>query len=656
MAGKESRIDLRKKLKSDSKFNPFNDKFDPVHILQCIDNSPADFDRLDLSTVICSFHFNAYYQEFYAYFKEAIHTFGLGVSKLNEFLFATANRDYYLVKRKFLEKQERNKVRATSDLFIESQIKEFGRLDLVAALEGSVDFLNTAINFTRYFTNLPIDQPNLSGTEVVDIVRRIYAASNVFDIIKKSYDSAIWEDGYITASQEGKVLFIKYKNEQYPIILRVGSDRLDSNSQHFYLSSRRRFMSSDASFKSTIDKYLREYNANRYIKSVCLDQGFIKFNLKAGKDNESILRHMSLESRIAAYYLFVEDNPLPYLGNLSLQQLLALYVELQQLLDKVAQIEVPNDEILDPEDFQKFIYRIKVEDLKSYLKLKTVFSESHIDVFLQLLEYAGGRYDLWSKPLVRQDDYYRFLFLPIIDVNILYLVDFWLEQGGYSLDDRGLLFENHVKKTLHFELKRRGITFIIPQSDNFVNKNGNSEQIDLIINLKHTLLIAEVKCIRFPMESRHLHNALKRLEEGSNQVNRKTEFIYRNRECFRDQIGDIEGKDILKVVITNFPIFTGLKIENVPIVDFLLLESYVNTGEISDEQIIFQDGVEQERKKTNVIKFYNDEDEFSKNLRACIECPPVVEKFSHHFTLMNQRMTFEGVEPIIYAQVAESQE
>ncbi|MFH1213084.1 MAG: hypothetical protein V1681_03285 [Candidatus Neomarinimicrobiota bacterium] len=652
----ESKIDIRKKLKNCTKFNPFHDEYDFNYISHLLKKHITDTDMLEFCTAISSFYFNIYYKEYYNIFREVIYSSNLDISKLNELLFALENRDYCIVQREFNKQNENNKININSQLYIDSPFKELGRIDLIGALEGSVDFLNIAVNFTRYFQNISINkQQNLDNSAIVNTVRKIYGISNLFNLIKESYDSAIWENGYIISSHNGGELYLKYYNEQYPIILGVGIHRLECNCIPLPLQSRTYLMRNDPSFKIIVN-YLRMCNKKFFIQSVYFENGFIKYCLSEGEDKESIMRHINIESSLSVFYSFIENCPLPHLENISVNQLIALFVELQQLLYEVAQIEIPDNQINTLQDIEKFTYRLKIDDLINYLTLKTVFSVPQINVFLHLLEYTNGRYDLWSKPLIRKDDYYQFLLLPIINTNMLYLVDFWFEQGGYSLDDRGLLFEKYIKQILHEELQKKGFTFNIPRTSKFVNKEGNSEQIDLIINLMHTLIIAEIKCIKFPMESRHRHNALKRLEAGAEQINRKAEFIYNNRDHFQNEIGNIEGKDILKIVITNFPIFTGLKINTVPIIDFLLLDSYVNSGRIWEEKIIYKDGIELNKEEINVINFYNNEDEFSKNIRECIECPPVIKKYSQHFKLVDQRITLDGATPVIFTQIAEWQE
>lgn len=76
--------------------------------------------------------------------------------------------------------------------------------------------------------------------------------------------------------------------------------------------------------------------------------------------------------------------------------------------------------------------------------------------------------------------------------------------------------------------------------------------------MKSICVIAEVKCIKYTLTPRDEYNALNRLREGAIQANRKADFIKNNAKMFFNEIGDISNKPIIKMVITNFPSFSGL--------------------------------------------------------------------------------------------------
>ncbi len=272
---------------------------------------------------------------------------------------------------------------------------------------------------------------------------------------------------------------------------------------------------------------------------------------------------------------------------------------------------------------------------------KTTFSKNQIKQFINLLTYSGGRYDLWKTPFIKTDDYYIISLLNIVDANILYLVDVWLNLGGYSLEDRGVLFENYIKQDLSSELRTKKFQYKIPKTNKFKNSKKQTEEIDIIINTKHTVIFGEIKCITYPLEPRDYSNALKRIQRGVKQIIRKTNFVLDNEEDFKSIIGEYRGKEIVKLVITNYPFFTSIMFDNVVIVDYYLLKAYVKAGQLVKMKIDFRDDTikTSEFKKTEV--FYTNEDQFSKNIRKYMENPPAVKELIDMLTIKPTKISMK---------------
>ncbi len=652
---------LIRKLKRDPRFNPFNDKFDfqIVHkeISEALEN-PNNTETLDLITALSTNIFNSYYLDYYDCAKNIIHSLGVSLEELRQYFISIVNYDYYSVtqniKCKILSQEV---VDFSNYLKLKVQSKIFEPTDAIAVLETSVDLLNVILNYINYFEDILIDSSKgKEEKEITKNILKIWSLSNLYCLIKESYDSAIWEDGYISIDKYNQSVFIKYKNEEYPIITKIGAFRLQQNSSLFALSAKN-IAERDKRFQDLLLKSFREFRNPKRIKSVELENGIIRYKLAKKDDKNSFIKELILYSTITAYYPFLGDVNLPNLTELSLNKLLVLFSELQGLVGKALETKIDNDNVNIISDLKKFSYGLKINELRSYLASKTKFSNKQINEFIKLLEYSNGRYDFWKKPFIKQQNCYFFPLITICSPNILYLIDEWIEEGGFSLDDRGRLFEGYIKNTLNEELNKKKFSFGISQRKKFSDRNGNEEEIDLILITKKSVLIAEVKCIKYPINSRSRHDAINRLHQGAQQVNRKTNYILANQKVFEEDIGDIKNKEIVKAVITNYPILSGLKLDGVPIIDFFILEAYINTGKLvlgakvssdSDKFSLSKDG--------KIIKFYTNEDEFSANLRHYLENPPAVRTLFPLFEIKDYKVSLENATFQIYTQIADTVE
>lgn len=226
------------------------------------------------------------------------------------------------------------------------------------------------------------------------------------------------------------------------------------------------------------------------------------------------------------------------------------------------------------------------------------------------------------------------------------MTDFWLESGGYDIDKRGEAFEEHIKFTLTNELSRKGY-YSNAIDDNVIrNKSGQFEEIDLILELDKITIIAEVKCIKFPFDPRDYHNTFKRLSEGASQVKRKVNFIKNNikdlskYECLK--------KEIVSVVITNYPLFSGFIIDEIPITDFSLLENYFINGALSKGRMINNRGkLEIDENNADRIQYYKNEKELSENFKSFVENPvPVSEKLKE-VSIKETQISLDAADPKI---------
>lgn len=618
-----SKNELLKKLKSDSRFIPFNQNYDFENLKKYISENEENTNYDSKIKALSSIFFNQYYIKLTEYFKHVVDISGLTKVKFLETIIALGNRDLYLMHLRSHQSIDGNK-EFRYDKFMnssfQSRIPEFGLVNVQAGLEAGHDGLNYLLNLTRKSEVVWKDKK--SNFEALDNCSKLLGFSNLFIVIKSSYDIAIWEDYKISYNNETNELKVKCKHTQEQILNRIGEYRLERNifsSKSIVISG---YLEKN-DFYQVISQEANKKRKAKRLKSVSISSGNLKYKLADGKEIESILNELLEFSVLTTYYAFIKNEELPNFDNLNLYDLLLIYSELQNLFRKAFEIEKFESD--NPEDMGNFHIQISLTELIEYVYLKTKYSKSQIKQALSLFINSDSYYDIWERPLIKINNHIIPVLLPLLSGNLLRIVDYWLEQGGFDLDSRGKKFEEFIKQKLKYSIARNGFKIEIVEKNIFTNAEGNFEEIDLIIELKNVILIAEVKCIKYPFDTRDYHNMHKRLKDGAEQINRKIEFLKNNINDFPNT--DILSKKIIKAVITNYPIFSGYIIQDVPIVDFSLLENYFIHGSLNKGKMtIGKTPIEFE--DVNIIRYYNNEDEMCENLQDFFLKPiPVIDKF-----------------------------
>lgn len=621
-----SETKLQKKLKRDPRFIPYNEKYDFDYVLNYLKKTvKSKTDSYVEHNALNSSFFNPYFTEYKEYFKEITKGNDLALKDFLELIITFANRDLYLVTACL---RESNNDRTEIDYdgmmnsTIQSNIPELGQINAQAGLEASHDGLNMVLNMT--LKNYDDDGSSNYELKHLDNCAKLLVFSNIYIVIKSGYDIAIWEDYAIRYSKKSDELKIKIIHKENQYLNRIGEYRLKRNifsSKMVVLSA---FQEQNA-FYQHISKEANKKRKAKRLKRTTLDENEIKYKLADGIEKETVFKELQSFASLTTYYAFIRDETLPNINNVNLYDVLVLFTEVQHLFGEAFEIKKV-ETATDVENFNLFKLKIKKHELIEYLQRKTKYSRNQVKQTLELFIHKEGFYNIWERPLIEIENYLFPVILPLISPNTLRMLDYWLEKGGFDLDSRGLLFEKHIKNVLSFEFKRKGYKFNIPIENIFRNNNDEFEEIDLIVELKKITLIAEVKCIKYPFDPRDYYNMHSRLIEGAEQINRKTKFLIDNRDYFKNN--GFLSKPIVKLVITNYPIFSGYEIDGVPITDFSLLENYFINGRFGKGRMVgTKKGVEIDDTFHSEIKYYQNEDELSDNLERFFKNPiPITEK------------------------------
>ncbi len=647
---------LRKKIIYDSKLNPFNDDFNLDYLKSYLSKLEDNEESYKLFTFfLLAYNFNAFYKSTFANIKEMFHESNLNYNELLEFLITSSNRHYLLLhKTPDSTKKEFN----FQDFFkktIESVDETIGKIDARAALETEIDSLNTLINYLKYFEEeLNTSNKIENDTSRVDSIIKLTLATNYFNVIRFTHEDSLFNNGYIEYDSDSNTIHYKYENVNELFLGKIGYYRLNRNvTSHFLILNE--YLDNYKDVRMLISKTYEGKNQVKRIKKTKINQGLVEFELASGLDTNEFYNFLFLDVQLRTYYDFIYNVVMPNAEGLTLKDCLILFSMIQSIFKNVANYnKVEDDSVMRIKEFGKFPSKIKSNHLKLYLKSKTRYSTKQINYFINLLvNKKDQRLNFWYYPFLEKNEYYYVPLLSFLDPLIFVLSDKWLEDSGFDLEDRGFYFEKNIKENFTEALTNKKYNFIIPSISKYTLSNGKFEEIDLIMNLKNVVVIAEVKCIKYSLTPRDEFNALKRLREGAKQINRKAEFIANNSEKFKNEIGDITGKKIIKIVLTNFPSYSGYIMEDVPIVDYYLIESYIKSGRISSYRYTTENGKITENKLRAEEIFYNNEDEFCNKFESFVLKPDYIEKCRDYFEFKVNKLSVENDTYNIYSDSVE---
>lgn len=634
-------------MRKDPTFNPFNDKFDPDQMFKTASDlaKKGQLTFRQLETLKNLPFFNSIYVKAYKKMNELITAAARTFPQNVESLIAIANRDYLMGFQHAMSKFDESI--SVEQRLVKQNIPLPGQpdasIDANTLLDLTIDVANTGINYFRYFKQ--ITPGRLSNDSDITFVTSLYRLSNFLYTSKHVYEDAVWQNGYIEFISDNHKLITRYNEPAVIIANRVGFIRLQRNDIFAHA-----VLMHGIGTTPKLQEFLLQSRRPVKLQKTWISQGYIEYELSADLDLSLSLHATSFYSSIATNYPFITDTRLAKLNGMHVMDLFALFSEVQSLVEKVStHVSNVDKAIISAQDQVDFTFKIRFASLVAYLEAKTNFHRSNITSFLSVLIYDlnndNTRLNLWVTPLLRDADD---LILPIglvANANPYALIDNWYEAGGLSLIERGNHLEVYIRQELQRLLKQHDYGYHLPKRKKFIGTDGKYEEVDLVLNLKTVLLIAEIKCIKYPFDPRDFYNSEKILRNGATQLNRKVSFLLENETLFQQDIGEYSPKEVVRAVITNFPFFSGLIFDDVPVVDIFLLESYFGGG------IVGKSSISMEKIEESIQhKYYSNEDEFSANLNAFLRNPKPIENLHKMFARRDEHIFGEFPDTQLYVE------
>lgn len=647
---------IRKLLFNEKSFNPFSDEYSLEQIqlllneyLEAIKEDTTHIkDKHDdihaMNIAVKTPVFNYYFRELYEYMKGILNESEINVISIVKCLVAIVNHD-----TKIIEMSVNKMIQSTNELKLEEIAahnlnEENSTKNAVNSFELQTDLLNLLLNYLRYFYKEGSRHNNEEPETIREITGKIYRASNLLYVMKDAFDRMVWEKGTITEI-DGE-LYLRYIEPETQILLQLGMFRVQRNALAFAVTFYRHLNDDPI-----LLHFLSTTRKGKRVSEVRINaRGYVRYALQK-EEPKHFLESELIQGLafITSFYPHFTRKPLENIENLSVDDLMVLHSELVNLTEKVKDsLPAINDKI----NLKDYLVRIKKNDLINYFKDTTTYTITQINSYIDLIQsevIQKERINLWKRPLIRDQDVF-FLSIPsILSPNYLQLIDEWLEGAGFSLNERGYALEDFIKNDLASKLVSKG-NFTIPKLSKFQVSKRAFEEIDLIISFDDFIFIAEIKNVKYPMEPRDVHNAIKRLSDGATQLKRKISFVQKHHDYFSDLLNGINGKPIYSAVICNYSHFTGMILNDIPVIDFMALTSYFSHGSITD---LRSDSINAESTVVREIKLWNNRKEFAENFPDYLIKPIIVENLKNIFEVNYHKITIDTANPQIYLQVAE---
>jgi hypothetical protein len=511
--------------------------------------------------------------------------------------------------------------------------------NFTAFSEALIEFGNL---FFRYMAKAKEDVTKNQSLEEADVFKFLadmIHTTNKFYGIKSHYDSCLFRGGEIKLVNQNEIIFDSGKNDLI-LIEKIAQTTIENQKMNSVNGAAAYFKNSN-----TIPKMSTNLS-NRMIDTVIISKGFATYSLKQ-RQQQDYLNGLSDEIVLENYYSFYCREPLKKLNNITISKLLSLDSETSLFIYMLYKKEFPNPNTEKMDSFVKnFVPKIKKNVLKGYLKNVSTCSDSEIEQYLKMTtaELTSSKLNLYATQLLSHEDYYYFPYFSATHRNTFFLVDYWLEIADEDMKVRGKALEKHLHWKLETTIRKKYNDFRVIKKSTFQVDKNNKEEIDLLIETKNTLIVGEIKCVKYPMYERDyskIFNSV--ITDAVEQANRKAEFIIKHQDSFNEY--SLVGKKIIKIVLLNYPVYSGIEIEGVYITDLTEFIAYFR----SDKMSIWETG--EEDKIINELFYYKSEDEFCNNFPSYIVNNPSSEMYKNQLQVIEASNHIKGLPKIIFTDV-----
>ena len=477
--------------------------------------------------------------------------------------------------------------------------------------------MNQICNIIRIFREDEFKDETAKPEEFASHVIHMFMEGDKLETFKSSYDDILYNGGYVKYDPGADAYAFDYDSHRKLKLLKAGHMIMQERIHKYYQGNQIH------PTKSPFDKYVANYR----VKQVKMEAGYVKVEFEQGdpRDHREVASEM--KAAMDAYYKFL-DLYLELKGDetLTLIEVIAVWSALRYICMEVLEKVNCDQEMYTKEDMEAIPRRFKVADLVEYVSTLTGIEPHRAKAALEKFEVSWSTFnDIWTAPLYKVGDYYSIPFYPVMNCVHYNIIEKILEKGGHKLEKRGPVFEKYLfDEIANFPLHRYYVKCL---DSRLYGTKRNGEQIDLIVALRDMIILVEAKCIHYSMAPYNYADNWQQLVKGAKQAKKKTAFMQQHPELFAE-LGDIRGKKILPVVVTNYPVFSGFEYDGIYVTDAHSFVSYINVGNITVTAF-----TKDSMKLVKEAWFYTNEAEYASKFEQYLKENPVKKFYMDKMTI-----------------------
>ncbi|EIB6894444.1 hypothetical protein J587_2621 [Acinetobacter baumannii 144107] len=277
-------------------------------------------------------------------------------------------------------------------------------------------------------------------------------------------------------------------------------------------------------------------------------------------------------------------------------------------------------------DYNKLCPEIDLLELINHLDFinNTDFS-SEIIKFISFNPKRKIKADLWRMPIIKLENGKIILCLAsLLHPNYSRCLEGWIQEADEKLDEKGQKFEisfrNEIREILQEnELLYNDYYVYEPISEN-ITFNEEKYEIDILFRIGNHIFIGEAKCLVSADSPVSNWNIYKSLRKGSSQAIERKNFIIKNIKKFSELLkykGEISNLKIIPFIVNSNRIFTGLIIDNIPVIDPIIFNQYFKNNNLTILAV------------NNIVlaslELYKNKAELINNFEKYINYPPTIQ-------------------------------
>lgn len=624
---------LENEIRNDESLNPFSDTFDRSALLGNIDATIKDkyegaveYDQKGIKLVSALSELNKIYENRVDEIKEILISTGLTSLNLVERVIASTNYYYMSVLMQQRDLQKENDKGQLEDVnnLAKGDFKNMnGRPVSATDISDSVNDAATEVITIALRLNLtelaetPIDESKVTKqlAKVLQIASVLYAMkSNILEFKFETAGITFDSDTITFEKSPGNYFIIKAANK-----IRQRNQTLE-----FFLAARKFRQSS---LKNPLSKII---------------SGLIEFTKGDQPDDTGMEAQVSCD--FVAFHFHLHLIKLGGFEDYRVNDLFKLFEYLRVFFHSL-DIDTIIAEATASQDYRDVPYKINVGHLTSFLAGECGISIDLTQRFISLLSQPlSQNMDIWAKPLIRVENELFFL-LGAVGGHLTYqfehLVDNFIPHG-----EQLKLYKNY----LELELNTIKHNYTFKQID--ISPLSAQLKVDGLLvyrSLKH-LLVFELCLMKYPLEAETSAVQMANLF-------RHGEILKKNIEVLKANLIQLTGKDRIKIIgslVTNHPLFSGMTLQSVPVLDAILLKNYIDVGKYRRAiMVLSAENIDSE--DISSYPYYHDDDSFDSNFASFVYQPPPVYEMVKNIRLESFKLSFGDQLPLVFAQNAELQ-